>query len=76
MSVGIDEVPTSVIKLSSGVICVPIASLFNDFLLNGSYPDLMKIGKIIPIYKSADKRIHELSTDIYPHKLFKRFLRN
>jgi len=57
MSVGIDEVPTSVIKWSSGVICVPIASLFNNFLLNGSFLYLIKIGKVIPIYKSADKNL-------------------
>ena len=35
----------------------PIVSLFNNFLSNGSFPDLLKIGKVIPIHKGGDENI-------------------
>ena len=56
-SVGVDGIPTSVIKLSSEVICSPIASLFNNFLANGCFPNLLKVGKVIPVYKGGERNI-------------------
>jgi len=55
MSVGVDDIPISVISFCSDVLCVPIASLFNDLLVNGCFPNLLKVGKVIPVYKSGER---------------------
>jgi len=55
MSVGVDDIPTSIIKLCSDVLSLPLASLFNNFLTNGCFPFLLKVGKVIAVYKIGDR---------------------
>ena len=43
-----------VIKYSFHLISVPLANVINPPLVKGIFPDKLKIGKVIPIYKTED----------------------
>ena len=45
------DIPVSVIKKSSHVICPILAKYFNILMAEGVFPEVLKIGKVTPIYK-------------------------
>ena len=51
---GFDDIPVKLIKNSSSVICNILAYLNNQSFLDGTFPDLLKIAKVVPIHKSDD----------------------
>lgn len=53
-SAGPDEVPMFLIKRVLQSIIGPITYLVNLSFLNGTFPDLLKVGKVIPIFKKND----------------------
>lgn len=53
-SVGLDEIPISVIKVCANLINKPLAHIFNKCLEYGVFPDRLKIAKIIPLHKGGD----------------------
>ena len=46
-----------VIKTTVHEVAVPLAHIFNQSLLTGTVPDNMKISKIVPLFKSGNKKI-------------------
>ena len=54
---GHDGLSTWLLKHLKDELCVPLSILINMSLSNGEVPDLLKIAKVIPIYKSQDKHI-------------------
>jgi hypothetical protein len=56
-SFGHDNISATLIKDIKNEIALPLTILFNKSLNTGSVPDLMKLAKVIPIYKSKDKEI-------------------
>ena len=55
-TVGLASIPVFIYKIISNVISPLIAQLFNESLVNGIFPDCLKVAKIIPIHKSGDKK--------------------
>ena len=55
MSSGHDGMPTKLVKLSIFSILSPLKHLINLSLLTGIFPSDLKIARVMPIYKSADK---------------------
>ena len=55
MSSGHDGIPTKIFKLSIFSILSPLKHLINLSLLTGIFPNDLKIARVMPIYKSADK---------------------
>jgi Reverse transcriptase (RNA-dependent DNA polymerase) len=60
-AVGIDEISTKTLKIHKENIIPPLTRLINEHLSNGTFPQILKKGKITPIHKSGDK----LSPDNY-----------
>ena len=51
----INDMPTSVLKLSNNVISPFLCVVFNDCMTQGCYPDLLKIAHVVPIFKKGIK---------------------
>lgn len=56
-SKGHDNVPISLLKYIAAVISSPLAEVFNDIFQKGTFPDQLKIAKIIPVYKKGDTQL-------------------
>ena len=73
---GIDEISTRLIKLSSSVITPILVKLFNISFYQEKFPDILKLGQIVPIPKLATlKRL----TDFRPISVllfFPKYLKN
>jgi hypothetical protein len=53
-SCGIDNISTKFIKMIKSSIKVPLTKLINKSLENGIVPQIMKIAKVIPLYKGKN----------------------
>ena len=49
------DIPIVLIKASSSIISPHLAPLYNNCISNGNFPDILKHGKISPIYKKGDR---------------------
>ena len=54
---GYDDILVRIIKSVSYSIATPLVSLFNLSFETGVFPDQLKIAKVIPLFKSGDRRI-------------------
>ena len=52
-SLGYDDFPTRFIKLSASLIAPALEKIFNLSIRTGVYPDILKIAKVIPIFKKG-----------------------
>ncbi len=50
---GPDKIPTTLVKDASEQIALPLAMIFNASLENGIFPQLWKLARVAPIYKSG-----------------------
>ncbi len=55
-SSGFDGLNSIMFKEFNELISAPIATIFNKSFENGTVPDIMKIAKVIPVYKSKDPK--------------------
>lgn len=56
-STGIDEISTHLLKEIIEETCIPLTHIINLSFSHGTVPEKMKIAKIIPIYKSGNKKL-------------------
>ena len=49
------SIPTTLLKTASPVICHFLSSLFNNCIVNGVFPDILKIAEVLPLHKSGCK---------------------
>jgi hypothetical protein len=56
---GHDNITSSFLKDIKYEIATPLKILFNKSIESGTVPSLLKLAKVIPIYKSKEKRIVE-----------------
>ena len=56
-SSGVDSISNKLIKYVKDVILEPLTVIINQMLNVGIFPDLLKISKVIPIYKKNDNTI-------------------
>jgi hypothetical protein len=54
-AMGIDDIPTSVLKKGVEVLAGPISHLVNRLLAEGRVPEAFKVGKVFPIFKGKGK---------------------
>ena len=54
---GVDELSNKVIKYIKDAIVEPLTVIINQMINTGIYPDLLKISKVIPLYKKDDKAV-------------------
>ena len=53
-SCGYDEIPVHIMKSTITSIAGPICKIINSSIKNGIFPDLLKIAKVCPIFKSGE----------------------
>ena len=53
-SAGFDDMSYNVVKNCFGELSDPLLHMFNLSLLNGMFPDSLKIAKVTPVYKDGD----------------------
>ena len=54
---GYDNLPVSVIKESIDLIAKPLAHIVNLSISAGIFSDFLKIARVIPVFKSGDRRL-------------------
>ena len=52
-SPGYDNIGPKLTKYIAPAIMSPLVHIFNISLLNGTVPDKLKIGKVVPVFKMA-----------------------
>ena len=52
---GLDGITPKILKLSSDVIAHPLLQIINISIHTGTFPDNLKLGKILPIFKGGAK---------------------
>lgn len=55
-SSGPDNIPAAILKANASIFAKILSQIFNLIVQTGSYPDCLKIAKVVPIYKSGDTR--------------------
>lgn len=72
------DVPIYIFKALSEILSPIISELFNESLLCGSFPDCLKIARVIPLFKSGDqtlpKNYRPISTLPTLSKIFERMM--
>ena len=58
-SQGNDMISNTLIKLMRHSIVYPLSVLINQSLFSGVFPDELKVGKVIPLFKKGDNDIFE-----------------
>ena len=54
---GVDNIPIAVIKHVANNISPVLSSLINYSFQTGSFPDALKIAKVVPVFKNGDKTL-------------------
>ena len=49
------SIPSDMLKALKANLCHPLTTIINMSFATGIYPDLLKIAKVIPIFKKGDK---------------------
>jgi hypothetical protein len=57
VATGYDNIPLFVIKDNIDIIANPLTHLVNLSLSSGTFPDLLKIARVVPVFKSDDRRL-------------------
>ena len=53
------DISIQVIKKCSAKISPHLAFYFNQFIKEGIFPSILKVGKITPVYKKGDRQLFE-----------------
>ena len=52
-SAGCDGISANILKLASPIISQPLANLINHCFTTGTYPDQLKVARVVPIFKKG-----------------------
>ena len=55
-STGYDEISSNVVKNCFDELNEPLLFIFNQSLTTGTFPDSLKIARVVPIFKTGDKQ--------------------
>ena len=71
-------IPIYIYKKLSDILCPTISELFNASVAEGSFPDCLKVARVVPIYKADDKsnvsNYRPISTLNVLSKVFERLM--
>ena len=73
------EIPVKIIKLSKVIIAPMLCNLINNYINKGIFSSILKIAKVMPVYKSGEKGLvsNYRPISILPHfsKIFEKILK-
>ena len=76
----LDSMPVKIFKSISHYLSVPISKLVNESFSQGIFPDILKIARITPVYKSGSKfdcsNYRPISSLHYMSKLLEKCMSN
>ena len=49
---GPSSIPTKMLKLAQDTLSGPLSELTNESFLSGTFPNVFKIAKVVPIFKT------------------------
>ena len=79
-STGIDTIPPKIVKWSAVILTPILTKLINMCFVGGIYPDSLKIGRVIPIFKGGNKNDSSLYRPIsiltQINRIFEKLLRD
>jgi hypothetical protein len=58
-SCGVDGISMKILKILKHIIIKPLTLIINQSLTRGIFPDILKIGKVIPIFKKDEDNIFD-----------------
>jgi hypothetical protein len=58
-STGTDTISTKVVKAAMEVLAEPLTCIVNTSIMSGTFPDMWKLAKVIPILKKGDSKLVE-----------------
>jgi hypothetical protein len=70
---GYDKLPMSVLKDSMDIIASPLTHIINLSISSGIVPDLMKIARVVPLFKSGDHRLFQKIGKSCPYTYFRLY---
>ena len=73
-SPGADEISQQVVKSSIFLSAKPLNHILNISMARGVFPDKLKIAKVIPIFKSEDKKLMNNDRPIFVLPVFSKIL--
>ena len=75
-----DDIPVKILKLSSSIISDFLSFIFNKCISLGIYPSLLKIARVIPLYKKGPKdecaNYRPISLLMHVNKVFEKLIHN
>lgn len=75
---GPDNIPVKIVKNNADTFAVLLQNMFNSIIETGTYPNCLKVAKVIPIFKSGDSNdvgnYRPISTLSVFNKVFEKLL--
>ena len=85
-SCGPNSIPVFLLKELKDIVSIPLAFLFNKTFSSGTFPEIFKLAKVIPVFKKGDRNkcsnyrpisllsnIGKLLEKVVHHQLYKYF---
>jgi hypothetical protein len=47
------DIPNKLVRLAHHLLSVPLTMLYNESIISGIVPDVLKVSKVTPVYKSG-----------------------
>jgi len=70
---GHDKVPMRSVKESINYMSEPLTYIINLSINSGAVPDQMKLARVVPLFKSGDKRLFSNYRPVSVHQFFPNF---
>ena len=65
-STGHLNLPIKLLKIAAPIIVPELVTIFNKSFATGQFPNLMKLAKVIPIFKEGSKLFHYFTISLLP----------
>ena len=75
-STGVNSIPTRILKDNANIFSQILSNLINLSFNKGVFPKLLKVAKIIPIYKRGDTLIAQTTAQFHCSQTSVKFMRN
>ena len=69
------DIPIRIIKKTAHIISNPLAQYFNILMAEGTFPDVLKVGKVTPVYKKETPKTLEITGQSQLYLSLAKFLK-